>query len=84
MALDQVYFVIVTSKWQKNSSFLFSFGLMCLLCDKIMSLMKRLKMTNIKKTLKNKGLMPGSSKAQEMHFVGFLSACVVLAAVILS
>ncbi len=57
---------------------------MCLLCDKIMSLMKRLKMTNIKKTLKNKGLMPGSSKAQEMHFVGFLSACVVLAAVILS
>ena len=42
------------------------------------------KMTDIKKTLKSHGLMPGSAKAQEMHFVGFLSACVVLAAVILS
>ena len=57
---------------------------MCLLCDKIMSLKKRLKMTNIKKTLKNKGLMPGSSNAQEMHVEGFLSAFVDLAAVILS
>ena len=43
-----------------------------------------IKMTDIKKTLKSQGLMPGSAKAQEMHFVGFLSACVVLAAVILS
>ena len=41
-------------------------------------------MTDIKKTLKSQGLMPASVKAQEMHFVGFLSACVVLAAVILS
>ena len=57
---------------------------MCLLCDKFMSLKKRKKMTDIKKTLKSQGLMPGSAKAQEMHFVGFLSACVVLAAVILS
>ncbi len=57
---------------------------MCLLCDNLMSLKKQYKMTNIKKTLKNKGLMPGSSKAQEMQFVGFISACIVLAAVILS
>ena len=32
------------------------------------------KMTDIKKTLKSQGLIPGSAKAQEMHFVGFLSS----------
>ena len=56
-------------------------SLLCLLCDKIVSHNLLINM-NTKTVLKDQGLMPANSQAQEMMIVGFISLWVVLAAVL--